>query len=497
MEAPTLSAPVRASLPPEVRAYLASLEAEVALLTAKLAELEPLVARVAELEQRRAVAEARAQQHSGNSSRPPSSDPPDAPGRPAARPSGRRRGGQPGHRGHHREWVPPSDVNVFVEHYPEQCPGCQAPLPVALPDTAEPQRQQVWDVPVVVEPVITEHRYHTVTCPHCQTAVSAPRPADVPSGAFGPQLTALVGLLHGRYRLSAREIQALLADLWRVPLGLGSVPTLYRQVGAALAGPYAEVQAQVQTTPHAHVDETSWKQAGQRRWLWVAVGTLSTLFLVTPSRAGHVLASLLGEAFVGIVHSDRYKAYLRLPVQQRQLCWAHLKRNLVAYTAWRGAIGDWGADAVALVDRLFDHWHAFQAGAMERAGLQAAMAPVQADFRALLERADDLPGCSAPGLGRELLALWPALWTFVTVPGVAPTNNTAEQALRPAVLWRKGCFGADSTSGNEFVSRSLTAAATCRQQQRSLFAFLTDAVRAHQTGQPAPKLFPASAPAAA
>jgi transposase len=87
-----------------------------------------------------------------------------------------------------------------------------------------------------------------------------------------------------------------------------------------------------------------------------------------------------------------------------------------------------------------------------------------------------------------LLRLWPALWTFVRVPGVEPTNNAAERALRPAVLWRKGSCGTQSDAGNLFVARMLSVAATCRQQQRSLLAYLTDVCTAAQRRQPCPSL---------
>jgi transposase len=186
------------------------------------------------------------------------------------------------------------------------------------------------------------------------------------------------------------------------------------------------------------------------------------------------------------VGSDRYSAYAQVPLERRQLCWAHLKRNLAAFAAYGGAVGPWGTEAEGLVGELFATWHCYRRGDGDRAGLAAAMAPHQAAVRTLLER-----GCAlaAPrALCQELLACWPALWTFVRVPGVEPTNNAAEQALRPAVLWRKGCFGAVSDGGNIFVARMLTVATTCRQQQRDLLPFLTAAVTAHRTGLPAPTL---------
>ena len=93
-------------------------------------------------------------------------------------------------------------------------------------------------------------------------------------------------------------------------------------------------------------------------------------------------------------------------------------------------------------------------------------------------------------LSTELLAHWDALWTFSRVAGVEPTNTAAERALRPAVLWRKGCFGSRSEAGCRFVERMLSVRATCASQGQALFAFLTQAVHAAWTGAPAPGLLP-------
>ncbi len=457
--------------PPTVLAVVLTLLTQVVALQARVVDLE-----------------AQLKQHSGNSSRPPSSDPPSAPPRPPRSPTGRKRGGQPGHPGHQREVLPPEQVDEFVVHQPTACPTCQGALPPDLPECGSRLRQQVWELPPV-QPHVTEHQFPAVTCPHCQATVRAPRPADVPPGAFGPRVVALVALLHGRYRLSDRETAALLDDLLGLPLGVGSVPALCETVSAALAPVYAAVATALEAQPVANVDETSWKEAGARRWLWVAVTAICTLFQVAQHRSGAVLQTLLGPAFAGIVGSDRYCAYKSLPVERRQICWAHLRRNWQAFRERDGPVGVWGEEAVALIDRLFTTWHRFRDGAVDRAGLQREMAPIQAELRALVERGRDaLPWEKARSFCRDLLGWWPALWTFVAVPGVEPTNNVAERALRPAVLWRKGCFGTQSESGNRFVARILTVTTTCRQQERHVLTFLTEAVRAHWAGLPAPLL---------
>jgi transposase len=451
-------------------------------------QLLPLQQQVATLQQQLADLQARLNQHSGTSSKPPSSDPPSAPSRPARPPRGRAPGGQPGHGGHQRPLLPPDQVDEIVAHHPPTCPHCQTALVATLPSGAPILRQQVWELPTL-RPHVTEHQYHTVCCPHCQVLVRAARPADVPPGAFGPRAAAVVGLLRGNYHLSDQAVIDLLADLFGIPISDGSVVALQTSVSAALAAPYESVQTAVQAAAVANVDETGWKEAGKRRWLWVVVTSAATLFHVATGRGAGVVRTLLGSDFAGIVGSDRLKTYRCLTVDRRQLCWAHLIRNLLALAERQGSLGAWATDLLVLSDLIFAFWYQFRAGAIDRPTLLAALAPIQAAMRAILERGRRRYDAAA-GLSDELLALWPALWTFASVDGVEPTNNRAERALRPAVLWRKKSFGAYSAAGNTFVERILTVRATCAQQGHHLLTFLTEAVQAYWAGQPAPALLP-------
>jgi transposase len=472
-----------ATTPPAVRAFvqgmLTQVQAEHLLLHQQIAALQ---ARVGELE-------AQLNQHSGNSSRPPSSDPPSAAPRPPKAPSGRRRGAQPGHPGQHRDLLPPEQVTELIVPAPTSCPHCQQELPAHLPTTGPVLRQQVWELPPVV-PTVTEHQFPSVTCRHCLTTVRRDRPPEVPPGSFGPHLIALVALLHGRYRLSTRELARLLDDLWHIPISVGSIPALYQTASDALAPVYDEVQRVVRMQGLANVDETPWRENRQQRYLWVAVTVVATLFLIG-RRSRATLEQVLGGAFGGIVGSDRYKAYAHLPPAQRQVCWAHLKRDWQFYRERAGPVGEWGEQAMVQITKLFEQWHRFRDGEVDRAGLQQAMAPIAAELRALVERGrDELPWEKARGFCRDVLGTWPALWTFVAVEGVEPTNNAAERAVRPAVLWRKGCYGTDSAGGSRFVERILTVTTTCQQQQRHVLPFLADALRAHWAGAAAPLLMP-------
>lgn len=443
----------------------------IALLVAKLAALE-----------------ARLNQSSRNSSKPPSSDPPSTPPRPAKTPRGKpkKQGAQPGHPDQQRELLPETEVDKVVEVHPTCCPQCQAMLPASLPSVCLPQRQQVWELPEV-KPFVTEYQYRIVCCPDCHDLVTAPRPVDVPPGAFGPRVVALIALLHGRCRISNRELVALMQMVWLLPISLGSVAQLQQVAASALAPAHDEVQQVVEKAEHANVDETSWREGKLKPWLWVAVTTTASLFVLQYGRGKKQLRALLGASFRGLVTSDRLTAYNSLDPYRRQLCWAHLVRNLRARAEAQGRWQTQAQSLLALAEEVLVVWACYREGQVDRVTMQGLLEAIQ---QAMWEQAQQQQQHkhTLGALCGELVRRWPALWTFVRQEGVEPTNNAAERALRPAVLWRRGCYGTQSAGGSRFVERMLTVSATCQQHQRPLLPYLVEAVTTYWTGQPAPKL---------
>jgi transposase len=479
--APELWATLSAPEPAPLVEQLAILRLENATLRAENAVLQQ---RIHELE-------VRLGQTSSNSSRPPSSDPPYVPPQRRAAPSGRKRGGQPGHRGAYRALLPVEQMDEIVAVVPERCRQCGQPFP----ETGGCQRGRVWRhqvvelLPLAVR--VTEYQMARRRCAQCGKRTRAEIPAGVPQRPFGVRLTAVIALLSGRYRLSRREVRQLLQDLWAVRVSLGAVVRQEQAQSAALAPAVEEAQAAVRQAAVVNMDETGWRQAKQRAWLWTAVTATLTVFRIDRRRSGAVVEGLLGADFAGVVGSDRWSAYSRFPPERRALCYAHLKRDFQALVDRGGAaepIGRWG---VAEIKRLFALWHRFRAGAYDRPELQRLLVPLQARLGRLLRRGQENPDHKAAGLCRELTKWWAALWTFAGVEGVEPTNNGSERALRPAVLWRKGSFGSDSGAGSRFAERLLTVVASCRLQGRPLLAFLVAAGEAALRGSSPPSLLPA------
>ena len=377
-------------------------------------------------------------------------------------------------------------VDRIVDVKPEVCAHCGAGLDGDDPD---PARHQVAELPrVVVE--VTDYRRHTLTCGACGERTSAPWPEEMPCGSFGPRVQATVAYLTGRQGVSQRDAQEMLGVLFHLDLSLGSITALERQVSAAVAEPVAEAHRFVQTQPVANADETSWKEGTARHWLWVAVTALVSVFLLRATRGSQGAKDLLGPAYAGVVGSDRWSGYTWIAVGQRQLCWAHLLRDFAAFVERGGASARVGQALLDAADEMFGLWYRVRDGTVNRAGFQREMRPVQARVGALLREGATMEHAKTRRACANILKLEAALWTFLFVEGVEPTNNAAERALRRAVLWRRRSFGTQSAEGSQFVAHLLTVVTTLRQQERDVLDYLTAACAARTTGTPPPSLLP-------
>jgi transposase len=374
---------------------------------------------------------------------------------------------------------------------PESCRGCGTGL-ATEPGASDPADERVQTVELPpVRAMVTEYRLAARQCQQCGVVTRADRPAEAGTGSFEPRLQAAATLLVGRYRLSRREAVACLAELGEVELSVGAVAHLEQATSAALAPVVEEIGAAIRQAEVANLDETGWWEGHDRAWLWTAVTDLLTVFRLAPSRGKAVAQELLGPDWHGIVGSDRYAGYKFLPLEQRQFCWAHLIRDFRKIASYNHHQQPFGERLLGITTRIFDVWHRFQDTAIDRPTLLEELAPLQTELHQTLEDGLKPPHAVIAGaLCGNLLDGWPALWTFAHVAGVEPTNNAAERALRPAVLWRKGSFGTQSADGSRFVERIMTVSATCKQQGRGLLDFLVAAITAARLGLPPPSLVP-------
>jgi transposase len=474
----------------QLEAELIAKDQEIAALRADNVAKD---ARIATLERQVAALSERLGQNSSNSHRPPSSDSPDdrrkRRNKDKKAKQQRKRGAQTGHQGTHRELLPESKVNKFVDLFPKECESCWKPLP-HVPDPA-PKRHQQTEVPPI-EPFTTEWRRHEVTCPCCQYRTRAPYMAEIPASPFGPRLMAIVALLTGVYHLGRRRAVDLLADVVGVRISLGALSAVEARVSEAVQPAVDEAWKKVGDAEVKHTDGTTWYQAGATMALWTLATAVATVFKIVIDSTKPTLLPLYG-ALQGILVSDRATALNFWAMERRQICFAHLLRKFISFAERDGPSAKFGRQLLDYTGLIFEYWHDYKAGKLSHETFVAWMAPVRRQFEAVLAQAVSAEIAGVSGSCADILEHQAALWTFVERPGVEPTNNHAEREIRAFVLWRKRSFGTQSARGNRFAENLMTIAHTARKQKRNVLAFLTQCCQAIRGEGRLPSLFDAAA----
>ena len=448
-----------------------------------------------QLSEENAKLKARTRKNSRNSSLPPSSDPPSAPKRVKKKPSKRKPGGQPGHNKKSRALVPTEQVDTVVSIYPENCEVCGKDLTETEkrkdPELAPGHRHQQWEIPPI-KPIVTEFQCHLAECNHCKAVSRATFPESVTRSTFGPNLMALVVLLTGAYHMSKRCVASLLLSAFGVAVALGSISNIEHRVSKALRGPVGVLRRMVQLAKVVYADETTWKERAQRVYIWAAVASFGAVYIVRKSRAASIAIELLGIK-EKVVVTDRYKGYLWIPVEWRQICWAHLKRDFEWIMGFPGEAGRIGKDLLANEKQLFSLWHLVKEGNLERSSFRTLVSPIRVRIRNLLRKGVALKLAGVSGMCEDMLRIYPAFYTFVRVEGVEPTNNMVEARQRLPAIWRRVSFGTWSRRGSEYVGNILSVVTTLRLQGREILPYLQEACRAALEGRDAPSLLPLDA----
>jgi transposase len=157
-----------------------------------------------------------------------------------------------------------------------------------------------------------------------------------------------------------------------------------------------------------------------------------------------------------------------------------------------GRSAEMGDALLPQAHQMLTWWHRVRTGTLKRSTFRSSMTRLRREVERLLEAGRRCGVSKTAGTCRDILKRREALWTFVQVDGVEPTNHTAERAIRPGVLWRKGSLGTQREEGSRFVESMMTVVATLQQQQRHVLEYLTAACEAALRGAAAPSLLPIS-----
>lgn len=377
-------------------------------------------------------------------------------------------------------------MDNIVDEVPDVCDRCGG----TLEDTDEsPERIQVTETPPV-KPIVTEYRLHKRKCACCKAITKAPPPGHV-HGSFGPRLVAVMAMLRGGHRQSVRCTQSLIKHLFNVDISTGAISYADRQMQLALEAPYQEALEVIRSSDKVNIDETSYPVENLRHWLWAAVSDVVCAFTLHKSRGRTPMKILLGDNYDGIVTSDRWSTYSLYGLEKRQLCWAHLIRDLQKMVDLEHEDSHIGTALLAQQNKLFEAWSRLQEGHTRRPEFTAFVTDTVAPaVRRLLDHGKASTSKKIKGMCTNIAGTFDAMWTFADHPGVEPTNNAAERALRHSVIWRLLSHGVQSHRGARFVERILTVVGSLKLQGRNLFDYLTDAITDYRCGFGHPSLLP-------
>jgi transposase len=402
----------------------------------------------------------------------------------------RKPGGQPGHKGVNRELIPTEEVNEVIPVFPEACDSCGAAL-TREPDCGQPTgkywRHQVIDI-AEPKPEVAEYHLHCIRC-SCGAENWGKLPQTARSG-FGPRLTAFLAHLTGLHRVTRRGCQEIAKTIFGIDICLGSVCKLHQEVSESLASAHEAARQALPKQPVLNIDETGWKNQGQGRWLWIIVTPVVAFFHVAASRGARVLKEILGNDYKGILCSDMYSAYKAFHNGVRQFCWAHIIRGIkgIKHTCTSPDAVRFSKWMLSETGRMFALWHAFKAGHLDRETLVRKSVPIRSRMSKCLQQYCTSSDYDVAKAAKSLLKHWHGLFTFLEYEGVEPTNNSAERGGRPAVQWRKICFGNQSHDGELLTARLLTTERSCILQGRNSFQFILESVVAYRRGLPGPAL---------
>lgn len=455
-------------------------------LATKVAALEAEIARLAEQL-------AAAKKTSETSSKPPSSD--IVKPKPAAAPDGKPRtiGGQPGHPIHKRELFSDAEITAFFRHELDACPDCGGEVRASDTDASVVQQVDIAAPPQVVE----QHTQPKYWCDRCQKMCVAPMPSGIERGGLiGPRLTALIAFMKGNCHASFSTIRKYLRDVLGLKIARSTLANTIDKVSKALDGPYEELLKLLPDADLLNIDETGHKDNGKLMWTWCLRASLYTIYTIDAHRSSDVLLKLLGDEFKGIIGCDyfsAYRKYMRICGVEVQFCLAHLIRDVKYLTTLPDSpTKAYGERLRLALKGLFEVIH-------RREKLSAEMFEEQlkaARDAVLNAGLTEVPSSKAAmNMAKRFRKHGAAFFTFVTEPGVAPTNNLAEQAIRFVVIDRLITQGTRSEGGRRWCERIWTVIATCAGQGRSVYQYLVECVEKMFEGEASPSLLPANHPA--
>ncbi len=369
---------------------------------------------------------------------------------PYLKPSVARVGKKPGRKdGHAGSWrSKPDRIDERVEHETKACPHCDAKVRAVRGADFRPvvRVRYVEDV-LPGRPHVTEHAVHQYWCRKCRRRVEPAVTSALPGARLGMRAVVMTAVQHYFLGITIPKVVAMLKAEHGFSATEGGLVQSWGALAELLQKDHDEILEKCRGAAALHADETGWRVDGVASWLWCFCTKREALYLIDKSRGGDVAVLVLGEEFGGTLITDFYSAYNACHAKLTQYCLAHLLRDLEAKTG--GMSEGAGDEVVRFRRRVIALFREAIRWSKERGrdppGREAARWRFERRLVSLLEEPHQ-----DPTVLRMVKRLWKSgtgLFTFVTQPDAAPTNNWAEINIRPAVIMRKNSYGNRSRAG--------------------------------------------------
>jgi len=446
------------------------------------AEIDDGLARITQLEQENAQLKAKfkalhqRQFKAGKSKRPV-----DRPGRSASEPGSsgapKKRGAPVGHPPWRRS-KPDHVDRVTPVAAPEICPHCGCEH---LDPSDEIKEHLQEDIVLQPRTLVTNFKHQQAHCPRCDRLVVQAAEGELLNCDIGPTTKAAAIFLRYGMRLSYRKVQELFDVFFGMPFVHASAMNFDRTAAQKGQPLYEDLKEKLRASAVAYADETYWREDGRNGYMWYGGNENLGVFHIDSSRSSQVAVELFGDAFAGALGTDAYAAYNAINARRRQSCLAHLirkaeeiekeimllpvkHRDLRAVRFCRSIIAAF-QKACAIGRKLDAGELSYKIGGL-----------LTRRFYSLIDIicSSPLTHKSAESFRRRLLdpkREYNRLFTFLTTPGLAATNNHAEQALRSPVIFRKICFGTRSAAGSRSHSILPSLLLTAQRQDHHPLQF--------------------------
>lgn len=438
--------------------------------------------------------------NSSNSSKRPSSDDITKPKNKKKKKGGKRKiGGQPGHERHVRPPFSEDEIDKTHPYILTACPVCNGEVSILEAPPRIIQQMELLEVPIIKE----EHRSYPVWCEKCRQIHYMPFPPEVvKEGLFKERLTALVAYMKNVCHASFSTIRKFIRDVLGEKVSRGYLRKAIEKVSQSLEAPYSELLERLPLEEQVNVDETGHKENKDKFWTWVFKAEMYVLFKIDKSRGSKVLIDVLGKEFNGVLGCDYFSAYRKYMKDfnvTMQFCIAHLIRDIrFLKTLPDEETKAYGKRLLNEVKNMFKVIHERDnmipedfTIALEQAKEKIITASLQ-EVPSRLNKDGKEEKREAQNMANRFRKHGKAYFEFITTPGIDPTNNVAEQAIRFIVIDRHVTQGTRSIKGRKSCERLWTVIATCALQGRSAFNFILKAVKAYFQDQPSPSLLPDS-----